>query len=240
MEEWWSRPLEPVEVAVLDSGVDATHPDLAGRIAESYVIESINGRANWREIGAATDNDANGHGTGVASIISKLAPNARIIDVHILDQDNGCTSTCFLSALHRAVERKLKVINLSLALRPRYGHWVRPLCEAAWRQGQIVVSAKRNELDSDLGLPAEFATSISVDSEVMPDLRRFRFRPGEVIEFSAWGDNITVAAKGGGYTTAGGNSFATPVLSGLCAVLLGAFPGLLPFEVLSVLKHNSI
>jgi subtilisin len=54
------------------------------------------------------------------------------------------------------------------------------------------------------------------------------------------GENVTVAVPGGGYTTKHGTSYATPAVSALCAVLLGAFPGLLPFEVRAALKHHAL
>jgi subtilisin len=237
--EWWSRPLEPVDVAVLDSGIDATHAELSGRILESYAVETVEGEPQWREVAGPCDNDVFGHGTAVAGIIAALAPNARIIDVRILGPNGEGSAACFLRALHEVVRRNWKVVNLSLALPQRFASDVRPLCEAAWHQGQILVSAKRNVPRPDLGLPAEFATSISVDTDQFEDPRAFRFQPGEVIEFVARGEAVTVAAKGGGYTTRSGTSLATPVMSGLCAVLLGGFPGLLTFEVRSVLKSHA-
>jgi len=242
LPEWWSRPLAPVEIAVLDSGIDATHPDLADRIAAAFAVES-EGEGKppvWREVPPRTNNDVYGHGTGVASVIARLAPNARIIDVRVLGTDNQGSAACSITAIKEAVERKWPILNLSLAMAARFADEVRPLCEAAWRQGQVVVSAKRNMPILDLGLPAEFATSISVDTELLPDPRMIRFRAGEIIEFVALGENVTVAAPGGGYTTKHGTSYATPAVSALCAVLLGAFPGLLPFEVRSILKHHAL
>jgi subtilisin len=239
LHEWWSRTLDPVDVAVLDSGVDATHPDLSGRIAASYTVESVGGQPQWREVPGPADNDVFGHGTAVAGIIAKIAPNARIFDVRILDIRGHGSADCFLHALHEAVQRNWKVLNLSLALFRRFADNARPLCEAAWHQGQILVSAMRNIPRPDLGLPAEFATSISVDTDAFDDSRAFRFQAGEIIEFAACGENVTVAAKGGGYTVRSGTSLATPVMSGICAVLLGGFPGLLPFEVRTILKSHA-
>jgi subtilisin len=238
-EEWWLRSLEPVDVAVLDSGIDATHPDLTGRVVASYAVEHLEGQPQWREVPGPADNDVFGHGTAVAGIIAKIAPNARIIDIRVLRLTGEGSADCSVHALRETVRRNCKVVNLSLALLEGFAGAVRPLCEAAWHQGQVLVSAKRNMPRPDLGVPAEFATSISVDSDQFDDPRAFRFQPGAVIEFVACGEAVTVAQKGGGYTTRTGTSLATPVMSGLCAVLLGAFPGLLPFEVRSILKHHA-
>ena len=244
LAEWWSRPLHPVQVAVLDSGIDSTHPDLADRIDGAFAVEVDPGskRPAWRKVAPKTNNDVYGHGTGVASVIAKLAPNARIIDVRVLGTDNGGSVACSIKALKKSVERHWPILNMSLAIGTSFASRVRPLCEAAWRQGQVVVSAKRNytPLYDDLGLPAELATSISVDTELLPDPRTIRFRSGEIIEFVALGENVTVAAPGGLYTTRRGTSYATPAVSALCAVMLGAFPGLLPFEVRTVLKHHAL
>jgi len=244
LDAWWSRPLRPVEVAVLDSGIDATHPDLAYRVDAAFAVEveSDDKHPVWREVAPHTNNDVYGHGTGVASVIARLAPNARLIDVRVLGANNGGSVACSIAALREAVQRKWPVLNMSLAIGTSFANRVRPLCEAAWRQGQLVVSAKRNytPLYDDLGLPAELATSISVDTELLPDPRMIRFRAGEIIEFVALGENVTVAAPGGGYTTKHGTSYATPAVSALCAVMLGAFPGLLPFEVRAVLKQHAL
>ncbi len=239
IDQWWSRSLAPVDIAVLDSGIDGTHPDLSGRLAASFAVEDVAGEPQLREVPVASDNDVFGHGTAVAGIIAKIAPNARIIDIRILDTRGEGSAACFIHALDMAVRRKWKVINMSLAMSRRFADAARPLCEAAWHQGQVLVSAARNMPRPDLGLPAEFATSISVNSDKFDNPRGFRFQPGEIIEFVACGEAVTVPAKGGGYTLGNGTSFAAPVMSAICSVLLGAFPGLLPFEVRSVLKNHA-
>lgn len=238
-EHWADLPLEPVEIAVVDSGVDATHPDLAGRVARAYAVAPEEGKPVWSEVPAGIDNDVFGHGTAVAGIIARLAPNARIIDIRVLGGDNQGTAACLLKGLEEAVRHGFPIINLSLALSGRFAAEARPLCEAAWRQGQVVVSAKRNIPIVDLGLPAEFATSVGVDNLGPADAFRYLFRAGEIIEFATGGEHAAAPAKGGGYKAMVGTSFATPVLSAVCALMLGAFPGLLPFEVRSVLKHHA-
>src|SRR4029077_16557860 len=83
------RSMEPVSVAVLDSGIDATHAELAGRIAGAYAVElDADERTVVRELPANANNDVFGHGTSVAGIIAAIAPNARIYDVRILSDRN--------------------------------------------------------------------------------------------------------------------------------------------------------
>jgi subtilisin len=88
----------------------------------------------------------------------------------------------------------------------------------------------------DDGFPAELSSSIGVDLGNFLSQFHLKFRPDHAIEFIAHGEDVTVAAAGGGYTTMTGTSFATPAISGICALLVGAFPDLRPFEVKSILR----
>ena len=66
------------------------------------------------------------------------------------------------------------------------------------------------------------------------------FQNDHIIEFAARGEEVVVAAPGGGETTMTGTSFATPAVSGLCALLVGAYPDLRPFDVKSLLRAFAI
>lgn len=228
--------LEPVDVAVLDSGIDATHADLADRIAPALRVDMIEGAATLVEVAGPTNQDVFGHGTAVASLIAKTAPNARIIDIRVLGSDNKGAGDALLAGLTAAVERKIKIINMSLAATAKFAPQLAALCDTAYRQGQIVVAAKRNMPLADNGYPAELSASISVDRMKLESLSRIVYRANAPIEYCAHGEDVVVAAPGGGYTTKTGTSFATPVVSGMCALLLGAYPDLRPFEVKAILK----
>ena len=82
----WDRlkeqALAPVTVAVLDSGVDGSHPDLAGRICGAFAVE-VEGEPVVRERSPTANNDLFGHGTPVAGIIAAIAPNAQIYDLRV-------------------------------------------------------------------------------------------------------------------------------------------------------------
>ncbi len=233
------RTLAPIEVAVLDSGIDASHPDLVGRIARAFAVEVVDGKAEVKEVEVGINNDAYGHGTGVASIIARIAPNARIIDVRVLGAANSGAAAATLAGLRLALTHRWKVVNLSLALAGSSITELQALCERAYYQDQILVAARRNMPISDDGFPAELSSCIGVDNEEFEDPLRFRYQSSDKIEFIAHGEEVTVAAPGGGYTTVVGTSFATPAISGICAVIVGAFNDLSPFEVKSFLKTIS-
>ena len=229
--------LRPVEVAVVDSGIDASHPDLKGKVVAAYRAEQGEGRVAVREVPLGTNNDTFGHGTGVASIIARIAPNARLVDLRVLGAQHSAGGL-LLEGMRSAVARRCPVINMSLAATANMAHSLFGMCELAYRQGQVVVASKRNMPLVDNGFPAEFSSCIGVDSSRLSSEFHVRYRSGDPIEFVAHGEEVLVAAPGGGYTTKTGTSFATPAVSAMCALLLGAWPELRPFEIKTLLKWS--
>jgi subtilisin family serine protease len=232
-----SRKLQPVTVAVIDSGVDSTHPDLDGRIIRAFRVEKLEGDYKVIEGKVPDNDDVYGHGTAVSSIITGLAPNAEIIDIRVLDSRNLGQGDALVVGLEHALQLNAKVINMSLAAHGRFAPRLNELCETAYRKNRLVVAARRNMPLVDDGFPAEFSSCIGVDVGSFPSLFKLRFRENHAIEFIAHGEGISVAAPGGKYTTKTGTSLATPVVSGLCALLVGAFPDLRPFDVKSLLRQ---
>jgi subtilisin len=228
-------PLAPVDVAVIDSGVDATHPDLAGRIAAARRVED----GNVTDLEEHVNNDSFGHGTAVASIITRIAPNARIFDIRVLRPGNKGSGEDLLAGLRLAVRSGYRVINMSLAASAKFLPQLIAACERAYYQDQVVVAARRNMPISDEGFPAELASVIGVDNGELAPMA-LRYRPRRTIEVEAPGDAVTVAAAGGGYTVLSGTSFSTPVVSGMCALLLGAFPELRPYEIRAVINSYGL
>lgn len=232
------RDLPPIRVAVLDSGVDATHPDLTPFVDKAFGANMVEGKCTISEEEIPKNHDAFGHGTAVSSIIVKIAKNARITDYRVLGKDNTGAGEALLSSLKHAIEADFPIINMSLAAKADFGPRLQPLCDAAYRKGQIIVAAKRNMPLVDLGYPAELTPSvISVERDKFPTQLFVRYQAGNVIEFVGHGEDVVVAAPGGGgYTTKTGTSFATPAVSGIIALFLGAFPELRPFEIKSLLR----
>jgi subtilisin family serine protease len=107
-----------VEVAVIDSGVDASHPALAGRISRGCVVaKRRKDQIAVRELKSKESTDSYGHGTAVAGIIAELAPEVKIVNVKVLDEYN-CTkasaSCCRSTRLPSARLRPSRAISIAV------------------------------------------------------------------------------------------------------------------------------
>jgi len=236
LDELASRELEPVTVAVVDSGIDATHPTLVGRVARAVRIEECDSGYTAVDAPEQSNTDVYGHGTAVAGIIAQVAPNARIIDIRVLNEQNVGKGDALVAGFRFAVAQEARVINLSLAAAARFAPALQSLCEDAYRRNQIVVASRRNMPLVDNGFPAEFSSCVSVDIGKFASHFEVLFRENHPVEFVAHGEDVRVPAAGGGSTIMTGTSFATPAVSGLCALLVGAWPDLRTFDVKSLLR----
>ena len=77
------RQLEPVGVAILDTGIDSSHPDLRDRVIQAFEVERAGRRFRIAQRSISANNDRLGHGTGVSSTIAAIAPNAHLIDIQV-------------------------------------------------------------------------------------------------------------------------------------------------------------
>ena len=230
---------KPVKVAVLDTGIDARHEALAGRVLRAVGYRRENGQSVAVKLSHRANNDPSGHGTGAAAIIAALAPNARLIDYRVLDADNGGYGSTVLQGLRDAINSDAEIINVSVAFtKDRYWDATVKLLEEAYRRNKIVVAAKRNiPRPDDLGLPAELSNAISVDMGDYSSAFTLRFINHSPIEFSAHGASVLTARTGGGYTRMTGTSFAAPVVAAFCTLLRGLNRGLKLFEIKTLLRH---
>jgi subtilisin family serine protease len=233
------RELSPLTVAILDTGIDSSHPDLRGRVTHAFEVERAGKRFRIAQRPVPANNDRLGHGTGVGSTIAAIAPNAQLIDIQVAGADQVGSGDALLAGLSFALERGFRLVNMSLACHRRLLEPLTELCEFAYFRNQIIVAARRNMPLIDNGIPAELSSCIGAEGERFPTPYQLRFRDRHPIEFCARGERMVVAAPGGKYTLQTGTSYATSTLTGLCALLLGAFPGLTPFELKTVLKAHA-
>ena len=219
-----------VRVCVLDSGVESGHP-LVGTVQGSVAvtIEGDDVRIDVDDAG-----DVCGHGTACAGIVRSLAPKCELHSVRVLGAGYTGSGPALLEGLRWAVEQEFDVINMSLSTTKRqFAGVLHELADSAYfRRKMLVASAHNMPVES---YPWRFSSVISVGSHEDPDPRAFYYNPNPPVEFFARGVDVDVAWLGGGSIRATGNSFATPHMTGICALVLGKHPELTPFQLKSVL-----
>ncbi|MEP7148770.1 MAG: S8 family serine peptidase [Acidobacteriota bacterium] len=221
-----------VSVAIVDSGIDTTHPDLDGKIVET-VEARLDGK---RVVFEPTDaGDSAGHGTACAGIVMSIAPGARIFSIKVLGAEGLGDGQAFLAGLEYAINKRYQVINLSLGTtKPQFFAPLHDLLDRAYQAGCIVVAAANNLPQPSF--PSVFSSSlISVVKSAETNPLHFGFHFGEVIELTAPGVNVRTAWPNGGYRNLTGNSFACPHIVGVIARLLERHADLTPFQVKSAL-----
>ncbi|HEX5741070.1 MAG TPA: S8 family serine peptidase, partial [Pilimelia sp.] len=202
-----------VTVAVIDSGVDAGHPDLAGAVLPG--VDLVDPGRDGRY-------DAVGHGTTVAGLIAGrddgdgavgLAPGARILPVRVLDASNRYDDAGVVAdGIRWAVDHGASVINISLG-GAGGGEVLGEALRHAFRNDVVVVACTGNlgpGAPSDVWLPARFPGVVAVAGLTREPTRSWRAGvTGPATALSAPATSL-VGARPGGYWTVQGTSFATP------------------------------
>jgi subtilisin family serine protease len=220
-----------VKVCILDSGVEPSHP-LVGEPAGAVVISlGENGEPIAEQ---DEEGDLCGHGTACAGIVLALAPEAEIHSVRVLGAGFTGSGETMLAGLRWAVEQGFHVVNMSISTTKRqFGALLHELADTAYfRRTVLVASAHNMPVES---FPWRFSSVISVGSHEEDDPLVYYANPDPPVEFFARGIDVDVAWVGGGTIRASGNSFATPCISGLAALILSKHPSLTPFQVKTVL-----
>lgn len=231
-DDWRGASGRGVSVAIIDSGIDVLHPDLAGKVESSVEARIENKKVVFDP---SDDGDSAGHGTACAGIIASIAPDAELHSIKVLGAGGLGDGLAFMAGLEWAIKQKYRVINLSLGTtKPQFFAPLHDLLDRAYQAGCIVVAAANNLPQPSF--PSVFSSSlISVIKSDQTDPLKFGFHYGEVIELTAPGVNVRTAWPGGGYRNLTGNSFACPHIVGVIALLLEKHPNLTPFNVKSAL-----
>ena len=231
-EAWGGSTGRGVRVCVVDSGVEANHPDV-GELHGSYVVSGPDDEVVEGEPG-----DSCGHGTACASIIRQQAPDCELYSVQVLGKGFGGTGKVLLAGLRWAVEQGFDVINMSLSTtRPQFAEALHALADDAFLSGSVIVASAHNSPVESF--PWRFSSVISVGSHQVEDPELFLYNPEPPVEFYAQGQNVRVGWLNGGNIRTTGNSFATPRIAGQCTRILAKHPGLTVFELKSLLYRTA-
>src|SRR5262249_47965251 len=220
-----------VRVCVLDSGIEVDHP-LVGTVQHSVAASRAADDAIVVEEDEA--GDLCGHGTACAGIIRSLAPDCELTSVRVLGAGYSGSGDVMLAGLAWAVDQGFDVVNMSLSTtKKQFVDRLHELADRAYfRRTMLVASAHNMPVES---FPWKFASVLSVGSHEEPDPYAYYYNPNPPVEFFARGLNVDVAWLGGGTLRCTGNSFATPHLTRLCALILSKHRDLTPFQLKSVL-----
>ncbi|WP_433126566.1 type VII secretion-associated serine protease mycosin [Micromonospora sp. CA-240977] len=218
-----------VVVAVLDSGVEASHPDLRGQVlpgARSYGV-SGDGRA-----------DENGHGTHMAGIIAAksggrdgvdgIAPGAKILPIKMRKGSGTYSDAAIALGIRMAVDGGAKVINLSVGGPGAASSEEESAITYALDHGVVVVASAGNTAKGDVGVvnPANTPGVIAVTGTTKGGSFWSGSVQGPEAVVAAPGDGIYNATNEGGYGWGDGTSDSTAIVSALAALILEKYPNL--------------
>jgi subtilisin family serine protease len=216
-----------VRVCIVDSGVDAGHPDV-GEVAAAVAVQD-------GEIVADTVGDVSGHGTACAGIVRSVAPAAEIASVRVLGEDMTGGGDAFIAGLRWAVAQGFDVVNLSLSTRKRaFLSDLHDLADSAYFARTILVASAHNLAVESW--PWRFASVLSVATHGGDDPLEYHYNPAPPVEFFGHGVDVRCAWLDGNRVLATGNSFATAHLAGIAALVRSKHPGLTPFALKTVLQ----
>jgi type VII secretion-associated serine protease mycosin len=226
---------EGVTVAVLDTGVDANHPDLAGSVLPGADFTGVQGDGR---------SDANGHGTGMASLIAAhgrvqgIAPQAKILPVRVIPDLTGKPAR-LADAIKWATRPAVKVISLSISSTDDL--LARQDIQAAIAADIVVVAAAGNRpTESTVQFPASVPGVLAVGGVDQSGNQSTMSVSGPQIAIAAPGEKISSASPGGAYRLASGTSGATAIVAGAVALVRAKFPQMKAPEVIRRLTATAI
>jgi subtilisin len=231
---WGSSTGGAVRVCIVDSGVQDGNP-MVGPVQGSYALAD---GADGLSVVETEAQDSFGHGTACASVIRQIAPDCALYSVRVLGGAGGGTGAALIAGLRWAVRQRFDVVNLSLSTtRPQFDPELRALADEAYFHRTILVASAHNAPVESF--PWRYASVISVGSHGEPDSDLVLANAAPPVEFFARGSAVPVAGLDGKATRNTGNSFATPHITGRCALILAKHPGLTPFQLKTILYLTS-
>jgi subtilisin family serine protease len=233
---WDSSQGNGVTIAILDTGVDANHPEFAGKLV-----------AGWNSVSGNTDTaDIHGHGTNVAGTAAAIANNslgvagvasaARIMPIRITNNSSGYAYWSDIArGLTWAADQGAHVANISYEATNSSS--IASAAQYLQGKGGVTVVAAGNSSTNPGYSDSPYMITVSAtDSN---DIKTSWSNYGYFVDVSAPGVSIWTTFKGGGYGTVNGTSFASPITAGVVALMMAASPDLSSCELEEILKTTA-
>lgn len=215
-----------IKVAVLDTGIDYSHPDLMDNYKGGYNFVYDNNDPFDDSMSAY---NPTGHGTHVAGIIGArdngtgvvgVAPDVSLYAVKVLNAGLAGDVSDIIAGIEWAINNNIQIISMSIGS-SIFSQALKDACDKAAQAGIILVAAAGNFNNSYIEYPAAFDSVIAVTA-TRPDDTRPLYNSGPEMELAAPGVSIKSTIPGGGYGYLTGTSQATPHVAGVAALLLSS------------------
>lgn len=242
-EEAWdiTTGSSSVTVAVIDTGIDAAHPEFAGRIVAGY---------NFVKDNSNTDDD-HGHGTNCAGIVGAAGNNntnisgilwdCRLMPVKVVASNGNGENVWLADGVIWAVDNGADVISMSLVV-DEDEEDVDVIISAvayATESGVPIAAAMGNDSSDRVRLPAAIPSVIAVTATTRTDARAGFANYGPHIDVGAPGLDVLTTARGGGTANFSGTSAATPHVAAICALVLAVDPSVTPARMQELIRQGA-
>ncbi len=229
---WDSSQGLGVTIAILDTGIDGAHPDLASRLVPGWNFYDNNSNTS----------DVHGHGTKVAgaaaattnnsSGVAGVAGQAKIMPIRIASPTATASSSKIASGLVYAADRGVRVANVSYANQPMRSATITASQYMKDKGGLVTVSAGNNGINEGF-IPT--TAMIPVSATGSNDVKTSWSSYGDYVAVAAPGSGIWTTVRGGTYGAVSGTSFSSPITAGVIALMMAANPKLKSTEIESLL-----
>jgi len=227
-----------VTVAVIDTGVDGTHPDLKANVMPG-----------WNFVAGTNDTkDRIGHGTAVAGTIAAAGNNgigvagvswhSRILPLVVVDENDVATYSDIAEAIRYAADHGARVINISVG-GPAQSAALQSAVDYAWSKGSLIFAAMMNDGMATPYYPAACNHVMAVSATDAYDHLASFSNFGSWVTIAAPGYGILTTAAGGGYAFCYGTSFASPIAAGVAALVWSVNAELTAAEVTMILEKSA-
>ncbi|UCZ53449.1 S8 family peptidase [Bacillus shivajii] len=235
-----------LNVAILDTGIDNTHEDLAANVKGGYSVfdDADNSDPFY---------DGNGHGTHVAGTVGAIdndlgvlgvAHSTNLYAVKVLNNDGSGSYAGIAEGIEWSIQNDMDIINMSLG-GSQSSSILEEFSNLAYEEGVLVVAAAGNSgnrggNNDTVGYPANYESVIAVAAVDENNNRATFSSTGPAVELSAPGVSVLSTVPGDGYDSYNGTSMASPHVAGVAALVWEANPGLSNVELRELLQETAV
>ena len=228
-----------VRIAVIDSGVDPSTPDLSGRLLGNG-YDFVNFDNDPR--------DDNGHGTAVAGTAAASGNNGQgvagvawgvsILPIKVMGADGNGSYSAIASGINYAATNGARIINLSLG-GTSSSRTLQDAVKFAWSKGAVVIAAAGNNGTTNPVYPAAYTECVAVSAINSSDTITSWSSRGSYVDICAPGENIATTGTNGAYVAMSGTSFSSPIVTGVASLAASRNPALNNTNIVALLKSTA-